>query len=591
MRILRRLRRFTGSATAIATAEDDSAATPAASAARKLAREIWTVRLLPQLPRRSRLSPLTLRILAINVIALGLLGGGLFYLGEYQQNLVAAQIEALKTQGQIFAAALGQGAVDPTLPTGPALQPERARDMMRRLVEPAHIRARLFDATGALIADSRILGISKQSIEIEEIPPPDQSNLFVRLAHSFYDDVIARIPWSRDYPPEIETAKPSAADYPAVGHAYQGEIAVAAHSVPESGGLELSAAVPVQNYKEVIGVVLLSAGSSDIEQALRSVRFSIAELFLIALAVTVLLSIYLAGTIVRPLRLLAAAADRMRSGRGPPPEIPDFTARADEIGDLSVAMREMTETIRRRMDAIEHFAADVAHELKNPLTSLRSAVETALRVGDPEKQKQLLRLVLEDAKRLDRLVTDISDASRLDAEMSRDERSIVPLGSMLAALTAVYRDAAGADSPFLALDLPGGVGGSGSILNVRGSEERLVRVFRNLLDNAVSFSPPAGTITVRARRTGDMIRVAIEDAGPGIPEGKLGAIFDRFYSERPKGEDFGIHSGLGLAISKQIVEAHHGTIRAENRYDGENRLRGARFMVDLPADFGGGSRS
>jgi two-component system sensor histidine kinase ChvG len=564
---------------------------PAASAARKLAREIWTVRLLPQLPQRSRLSPLTLRILAINVVALALLGGGLFYLGEYQQNLVAAQTEALKTQGQIFAAALGEGAVDPTLPSGPALQPERAREMMRRLVEPTHMRARLFDAAGALIADSRILGISKQSIQIEEIPAPDQSNFFVRLAHRFYDDVIARIPWSRDYLPEVETAKPSAADYPIVGHAYLGEIAVAVHSVPQSGGLVISAAVPVQNYKEVIGVVLLSATSVEIEQAVRAVRFSIAELFLVAMAVTVLLSIYLAGTIVRPLRLLAAAADRMRSGRGAQPEIPDFASRNDEIGDLSVALREMTETIRRRMDAIEHFAADVAHELKNPLTSLRSAVETALRVDDPEKQKQLLRLVLEDAKRLDRLVTDISDASRLDAEMSRDERSIVPLGSMLGALIAVYRDAAGADSPFLVIDLPGGGSGSGAMLNVRGNEERLVRVFRNLLDNAISFSPPGGTITVRARRTGDMIRVAVEDSGPGIPEGKLGAVFDRFYSERPKGEDFGTHSGLGLAISKQIIEAHHGTIRAENRYDGENRLHGARFMVDLPADFGGGSRS
>jgi two-component system sensor histidine kinase ChvG len=462
--------------------------------------------------------------------------------------------------------------------------------MMRRLVEPTHMRARLFDATGTLIADSRILGISKQSIQIEEVPAPDQSNYFVRFAHSFYDNVIARIPWSRDYPPDIETAKPSAADYPEVGRAYLGEIAVSVHSVPESGGLVTSAAVPVQNYKEVIGVVLLSSGSADIEQAVRAVRFSIAELFIVALAVTVLLSIYLAGTIVRPLRLLAAAADRMRSGHGVQ-DIPDFAAREDEIGDLSVALREMTETIRRRMDAIEHFAADVAHELKNPLTSLRSAVETALRVDDTGKQKQLLRLVLEDAKRLDRLVTDISDASRLDAEMSRAERSLVPLGSMLAALISLYRDAAGADSPFLALDLPGGVGGPGAALNVRGNEDRLVRVFRNLLDNAISFSPPGGTITVRARRTGDMIRVAVEDSGPGIPEGKLNAIFDRFYSERPKGEDFGTHSGLGLAISKQIVEAHRGTIRAENRYDAENRLRGARFMVDLPADFRDGGRS
>jgi two-component system, OmpR family, sensor histidine kinase ChvG len=564
---------------------------PAVSAARNLAREIWTVRLLPRLPSRSRLSPLTLRILAINVVALALLGGGLFYLGEYQQNLVYARIEALKTQGQIFAAALGEGAIDRTVANGAALLPDRAREMMRRLVEPTHARAQLFDAGGNLLADSRIIGISKQSIEVEELPaPPEQGNFFLRLAYAFYDDVVERIPWSSDYPLYIESAKPTASDYPEVGHAFQGEIGVAVHRVPQVGGLVMSAAVPVQNYKQVIGAVLLSSGSSEIEQAVRSVRFSIAELFLIALAVTVLLSIYLAGTIVRPLRLLAAAAEQVRRGQGMQPEIPDFAARADEIGDLSVALRDMTDTIRRRMNAIEHFAADVAHELKNPLTSLRSAVETTLRVDDAEKQKRLLRLVLDDAKRLDRLVTDISDASRLDAEMSRDERSIVPLGSMLAALVAVYREASGPDAPFLALDLPGGVGAAAAVLKVRGNEERMVRVFRNLLDNAISFSPPGGAITVRARRTGDMIRVAIEDDGPGIPEGKLSAIFDRFYSERPKGEDFGTHSGLGLAISKQIVEAHRGTIRAENRYDGENRLRGARFMVDLPADYGGGSR-
>jgi two-component system sensor histidine kinase ChvG len=320
----------------------------------------------------------------------------------------------------------------------------------------------------------------------------------------------------------------------------------------------------------------------------RSVRFSIAELFLLALGVTILLSVYLAGTIVRPLRLLSAAADQVRRGQGADPEIPDFAGRGDEIGDLSVALREMTATIRRRMNAIEHFAADVAHELKNPLTSLRSAVETALRVDDPEKRKRLWDVVLDDANRLDRLITDISDASRLDAEMSREDHSLVPLGSMLAALVTLYREAGTANSPHLALDLPGGV--AEMALNVRGNEERLVRVFRNLLDNAVSFSPPGGTITIRVRRTGDMIRVAVEDEGPGIPEGKLGAIFDRFYSERPAGEDYGTHSGLGLAISKQIIEGHDGVIRAENRYDRENRLHGARFMVDLPANFGGANR-
>jgi two-component system sensor histidine kinase ChvG len=575
--------------TATATPDGGSAVVSLAAAARRLVREISAPRSLSHPARRGRLSPLTLRILAINVVALALLGGGLFYLGEYQRNLVDAQTGALKTQGQIFAAALGEGAVDAT-PGHDGLIPERAREMMRRLVEPTHMRARLFDAQGALMADSRVLGTSGQTIQIDELPAPDQSNFFVRLAHRFYDDVMARIPWSRDYPPYIESATQSASDYPEVGRAFQGEIATAVHSAPTGGGLIMTAAVPVQNYKQVLGVVLLSSGSGEIEQAVRSVRFSIAGLFVLALAVTILLSIYLAGTIVRPLRLLAAAAEQVRRGQGASPEIPDFAARGDEIGDLSVALREMTATIRRRMNAIEHFAADVAHELKNPLTSLRSAVETALRVDDPEKEKQLLALVLDDAKRLDRLITDISDASRLDAELSRDERSQVPLGSMLAALVAVYRDASRPDAPFLALDLPSGVGAAEAALNVRGSEERLVRVFRNLLDNATSFSPPGGTITVRARRTGDMIRVAIEDEGPGIPAGKLSAIFDRFYSERPAGEDFGTHSGLGLAISKQIAEAHHGTIRAENRYDGENRLRGARFMVDLPIDLGIGAR-
>jgi two-component system sensor histidine kinase ChvG len=344
----------------------------------------------------------------------------------------------------------------------------------------------------------------------------------------------------------------------------------------------ITAAAPVQYYKHVLGAVLISSGSEDIERAVRAVRLSIIEIFLIALCVTIFLSIYLAGTIVRPLRQLAASAEQVRRGQGVPLTVPDFAARKDEIGELSSALREMTEAIRRRMNAIEHFAADVAHELKNPLSSLRSAVETAVRVDDERKREQLFRLVLEDVGRLDRLITDISDASRLDAELSRDERSIVPLGPMLSTLVEFYRDNAGPEAPFFALDLPGGSGSQQAQLPVPGSEERLVRVFRNLIDNAVSFSPPGGTIMVRAGRTGDMIRVAVEDDGPGIPEGKLTAVFDRFYSERPAGEHFGIHSGLGLAISKQIVEAHHGVIRAENRHDRHGRLLGARFMVDLP---------
>jgi len=312
------------------------------------------------------------------------------------------------------------------------------------------------------------------------------------------------------------------------------------------------------------------------------VRLEILKVFVIALGVTVLLSIYLAGTIGRPIRRLAAAAERVRRGHGRQVLIPDFTGRGDEIGELSGTFRDMTAALWQRMDAIERFAADVAHEIKNPLTSLRSAVETAARVDDPQKQRQLLRVVLEDVQRLDRLISDISDASRLDSELSRVELEPVLIGRMLHALVEVHRTTADEAAPRLMLSLPGALGTPEGDLAVLGIEGRLVQVIRNLIANAVSFSPPAAAIHLAARREGEAVVITIEDQGPGIPEGKLGAIFERFYSERPAGEKFGTHSGLGLSISKQIVEAHRGSIRAENRHDGAGRTIGARFIVRLP---------
>jgi two-component system sensor histidine kinase ChvG len=272
----------------------------------------------------------------------------------------------------------------------------------------------------------------------------------------------------------------------------------------------------------------------------------------------------------------------VRRGRGRHTTIPDLTQRGDEIGDLSGALREMTNALWLRMDAIERFAADVAHEIKNPLTSLRSAVETASRVDDPAKQRKLLALVLEDVQRLDRLITDISDASRLDAELSRDEIETVLVGRMLEALVDVYQSTAEEGQPRLALALPGALGTPEGDLAVPGIEGRLVQVFRNLMANAISFSPPGGAIQVAAARRGDEVVVTVEDEGPGIPEGKLEAIFERFYTERPAGEKFGTHSGLGLSISKQIIEAHRGSIRAENRRDVDGSVIGARFVVRLP---------
>ena len=554
----------------IVTATTDAAAPTPASAR---ASDSQTAR---RGARRRRLSLLTWRILAINVLALALLGGGLLFLGEYRQSLISAELQSLQTQAQVFAGAVGEGATTDALGNGIQLVTPLARDMMRRLVEPTKTRAQLLDAKGALIADTAVLGSAGAAVEIDKLSPPESGSTIHRVVTGFYDWLVAQSPWSQAPRPVVATR--NIADDPLVIRAFLGEVSGGARGAGSK--LVLMAAAPVQYYKQILGVVVLSNDESGIEQTVRNVRFAIIKLFGVALALTVLLSIYLAGTIARPVRRLAAAAERVRRGSGRKVVIPDFTQRGDEIGELSGALREMTSALWQRMDAIEHFAADVAHEIKNPLTSLRSAVETAARVDDPEKQRRLMRVVLEDVHRLDRLITDISNASRLDAELSRDETALIPLDRLLKTLIDMYRDGP-EPMPRLVLDLPEE---RRAALVVSGGESQLVRVFRNLLDNAISFSPPGGTITVRARSVGDFVRVTVEDEGPGLPEGKLVEIFSRFYTERPAGEAFGQHSGLGLAISKQIVEAHRGSIRAANLCDAAGAVLGACFIVDLPRE-------
>jgi len=531
--------------------------------------------------QRRRISPLTLRILAVNVLALAMLGIGLLFLGEYESSLIDTELQALKTQGEIFAAALGEGAVIDSVAEGEELIPELGRQMMRRLVEPTRTRARLFDPTGALVADSRVLRGPGGIVQIRELPPLQPRGFFGSIADTLYDWVVGRLPSRADWPEYKDSPSFKAADFPEVGRALAGDSVKTVRRERGTGGLQLSVAVPVQRYKKVLGAVLLSVGSADLEQAVRAVRLDILKVFLVALTVTVLLSIYLAGTIARPIRRLAAAAERVRRGLGRQVAIPDFSRRGDEIGDLSSTLRDMTAVLWQRMDAIERFAADVAHEIKNPLTSLRSAVETAARIEDPVKQRRLLAIILEDVQRLDRLISDISDASRLDAELSRHEHAPVALDRMLEALVELYEATTTEESPRLRLVVPHAARSSDLI--VPGIEDRLVQVFRNLIANAISFSPPGGTITLAVQHDQGTVVVTVEDDGPGIPEGKLAAIFDRFYSERPAGEKFGTHSGLGLSISKQIVEAHRGIIRAENRRSSEGATTGARFVVRLPA--------
>ena len=529
-----------------------------------------------RLRRRRRLTPLTRRILAVNVLALVIPVVGLLYLGEYRENLIATELDALTNEAELFAGALGATGVVTDSQGEERLSAETTRQTVRRLVEASERRARLFAPDGSLLADSnRLMGPGGQ-VEIEVLPPIRPTSPWESLVTDIYDVIVSYVPSTRSLPRYREPPVQRAGDYGEAERALAGEISAEVRS-DGRGGMVLSVAVPVQRYRQVLGGLLLSTGSLEIDAAVRDVRFDILKVFGIALAITVLLSLYLARTIARPIHRLADAAERVRHGHGRQTEIPHFPNRRDEIGDLSSALKDMTEALWRRMDAIERFAADVAHEIKNPLTSLRSAVETVARIEDPVQQKKLMGIILDDVQRLDRLISDISDASRLDAELSRAETEPVDMGRVLETLARVHEATATEDSPRFELDIA-----RHQDMVVDGLESRLGQVLRNLISNAISFSPPGGTIRLEAARIGDEVRVTVSDEGPGIPPGKLAAIFDRFYSERPASEKFGTHSGLGLSISKQIVEAHGGSIVAENRSD-EDGVSGARFVVSLPA--------
>jgi two-component system, OmpR family, sensor histidine kinase ChvG len=530
-------------------------------------------------PRRNLwLSPLTRRILALNILALLVPVVGLLYLPTYRDSLVQSELGLLLVEGRLFAGALATGSVVSDPAGKDRLQPEKARQAIRRLVDPSQTRARLFLPDGIMIADSFLLSGPGGVVTITPLAPidPNEGQLS-RLATKAYDWVVSRLPSTRALPPYREAALQTADDYEEAAGALAGDPGTFVRD-GGNGSIILSAAVPVQRYRQVLGALLLTRSGDNVETALRRTRLTVLGIFAVALSITVLLSLYLASTIALPIHRLADAAERVRRAKGRQATIPDLSRRGDEIGDLSGALRDMTEAQHRRMEAIERFAADVAHEIKNPLTSLRSAVETVARVENPDQQKKLMGIILDDIQRLDRLISDISDASRVDAEMARVDAGPLNLSDMLLALSDIHSATGNASAPRIGIDLP-----PGDRLTVLGLEGRLGQVLRNLIANAQSFSPPGGEIRIAAQRRGREIVISVEDEGPGIPPDKRKAIFERFYSERPRGEKFGTHSGLGLSISKQIVEAHGGSISADNRRDEMGRIRGARFVIRLPA--------
>ena len=541
-------------------------------------------------------SPLTLRVLAVNLTAPVLLVLSLLFLDQYEDTLIAAELEALRTQGELIAASIGEGAVVvdidnnafPVFTANGALRvinPNAARQLLRRLAELAEVRAQLFDRNGQMVADTQLLQGPGGEVQVLDLPPPNDGGLTDTLRH-VYDLTINRFAYDGDIEPYRERPSAPASDYKEVVRAMEsGEPDNAVRLRPDRQKV-LAVAVPILFYRQIVGAVLVSRDDSNVDEHMFDVRSSILGIFGWVFALTVLTSLYLARTIAHPVRRLAEAAQQVRHSKSRRYSIPNLSGRSDEIGELAAALRDMTDSLWTRMDTIERFAADVAHEIKNPLTSLRSAVETVARVKDSEQQKQLMSIILDDVARLDRLISEISDASRLDAELSRAEMSVVGIERLMKALAKIQNANDDPNAPkveVISEDPESRGRRRDPDLTVPGLEGRLGQVFRNLIVNAMSFSPSGSTITIRTAHTGRHVKVVIEDQGPGIPVGKENAIFSRFYSERPEGEKFGTHSGLGLSISRQIIEAHRGMLHAENIVSDDKRVTGARFVVRLPA--------
>ncbi|RMD94666.1 MAG: HAMP domain-containing protein [Alphaproteobacteria bacterium] len=526
---------------------------------------------MPDDPRWFRLnrSGLARKIVTYNLIALVVLVAGILFVSPGRERLVEARLATLAREAglvaRVFEAAMPAfGPVD--LVEGDGL---RLREVAGGLDLAPGTVLFVFDQAGALALrqDGPALG-------------GDGGGAPIGGAVARFADWVSGFFRTEDagaQPDLAELARQAARQATPGSHLLQ-------LPAGPKGAPVMAAAVPIARDGELLGAVVLASDNREIERLVREDRERVLQMFLIALAVSAALSLVLANTIASPLADLAQAAEIGRAAnasgrRSTRIRIPDMTGRPDEIGQLSGALRGMVETLYSRIDANERFAADVAHEVKNPLASLRSAVGTLRRIDDPDKRQALLDVIEHDVRRLDRLVSDISAASRLDSELVREERAPFDMVKLLRNITDFHRAEAEKKGIDLLVDMPAGP------IIYRGIESRLAQVFVNLITNAISFCGPGDAIEVILRERDGSLYVIVNDTGPGIPEEALGKIFERFYSHRPQ-DEFGNHSGLGLAISKQIVTAHGGVIIADNirptDADPESKPMGASFVVALP---------
>jgi len=551
-------------------------------------------------------SSLTRRIVVLNVTGLLALVIGILFLSQFRTGLIEAKIESLTAEAKIIAAAIAASAtvesnaitieperlmeLHPGESYGPPdetlsqlefpINPERVAPVLRQLVSPTKTRARIYDRDGVLLLDSRNLYGTGDVVLKFDLPPPAAER-----PHLIERAWIAIRTWlgRGDLPLYKELNAENGNGYSEVADALYGQSANKVR-VNERGEVIVLVAVPVQRFRAVRGALLLSTQGGDIDHMVEAERWAVFKVFLVAASVMVVLSVLLAGTIAGPVRRLADSAEHVRRRIRSRVEIPDFTVRRDEIGHLSGTLRDMTNALYRRIEAIESFAADVAHELKNPLTSLRSAVETLPLAKTDESRGRLLAIIQHDVKRLDRLISDVSNASRLDAELQRQEAKPINLVKLLTTVVSVSNEVRRENDVPVKLDFEGF---GPTAFRISGHDSRLGQVINNLIDNARSFSCPTGTVRVTCRQLRGEVEITVDDDGPGIRPDAMERIFDRFYTDRPD-QGFGQNSGLGLSISKQIVEAHGGKIRAENRVgvtvgEASPKVMGARFTVQLPS--------
>lgn len=505
------------------------------------------------LPSPSRIGRL---IVILNLAGLAVLIGGALLLNELRQGLVDARIQSLRTEGQLIANVIDRAATvgDPE----PLLVADQASDILQSLAMPRYERVRLFDAEKRLISDSYV---ATDRVESTPLPP-------------------ARKPGEKPFVFPGFPAPPKASDVAEkeLDHEIAGALAgntISDVRTAESGGKVVSVSIPIEHVRDVVAVLTVEAG--DVEQIITAERMALLPFIFIAVAVNLFSSFAFTRFIAHPVRRLSRAADSVRLSQARAIALPDIADRKDELGDLAQSLQAMTHTMSERMEAIERFAADVAHEIRNPLTSIRSAVETLELVQDQKARERLLGILKQDVGRLDRLVTDISNASRWDAELSREPSRPVSLTRLLGELTHLYDAVRREGEAHVRL-----VSDDRDTFTVPGREGPLGQVFRNLIDNARSFSPPNGEVRVIISRDRGRVTTVVEDDGPGMPEESLETVFERFYTSRPPGTAFGGNSGLGLSIARQIIAVHGGQIRAENRTGPGGDILGARFVVQLP---------